>query len=170
MYDGRAWPANDLAAGIGETLWVKSLQLSWLLHWPRVRLCCRRLLRRRMVKSPLASWADLSGARCSAVPWPHVLLLRRRFITHRSRFTSMNRFAVWFASGTGMDMAGNSAGCRFAIDRARPRGCGLNELKSAGPRAGLLLSPGNRAGQLTPRPRACAAGPSPDPQARAAAM
>src|SRR5216684_4496341 len=138
MYDGRAWrSANDLAAGIGETLWVKSLQLSWLLHWPRLRLCCRRLPQRRMVKSPLASWADLSGARCSAVPWLHVLLLRRRFITHRSRSTSMNRFAVWFASDTGMDMAGNFAGCRFAINRARR---GLNQRKSGRHRAAFLLS------------------------------
>src|SRR6267142_6233487 len=123
MYDGRVWrPVNDFVAAIGETLWAKSLRLSWLLHWQRVRLCCRRLPQLRMVKSPLAWWVDLSGARCSAAPWLHVLLLRRRFITHRSRSTSMNQFAVWFASATGMDMAGNSAGCRFASDRARLRG------------------------------------------------
>src|SRR5258706_11998111 len=124
---------------LGETLWAKSLQLSWLLHWPRVRFGCRRLHERRMVKSPLAWWADLSAGRCSAAPWPHVLRLRRRFITRRSRSTSMNQFAVWCASATGMDMAGNSARSRFATDRAFLGGRGLNELKSDRPRGGLFV-------------------------------
>jgi hypothetical protein len=69
-----------------------------------------------MVKSPLALWADLSAARCSAAPWQHVLL-RRRFITRQSPSTSKSQPVAWFASDTGMDMAGNFAESRSAIDR-----------------------------------------------------
>lgn len=45
------------------------------------------------------------------------VVLRRRFITRQSRSKSKSQPVVWFASVTGMDMAGNSAESRFATDR-----------------------------------------------------
>src|ERR1700687_1853200 len=125
---------RERIGNLEEILWEKSLRLLWLLHWPQVRFCRRHLQGQRMVKSPPASWADLSEVR-SAAPWC-VLLLRRRFIMRLHRSTSKNPFADWFASATGTDMAGNFAGSRFAIDRAFLAGRGLNELESGRPIGG----------------------------------
>ena len=38
-------------------------------------------------------------------------------VTRQSRSTSRSQHVAWFASDTGMDMAGNSAESRSAIDR-----------------------------------------------------
>jgi hypothetical protein len=48
----------------------------------------------------------------------------------------MNLFAEWFASAFGMDMTGDSAGSRFATDRAL---LGPNESKSGRPSGGLFV-------------------------------
>lgn len=70
-----------------------------------------------MVKLRLESSADLSAERCSAAPWRHGPLHRRRLIMHRSRSTSKSLPAELFASATGMDMAGCTGESRCAIDR-----------------------------------------------------
>ena len=113
MMAGTAAVYRDL----GKTLWAKSRQLSWRLRWSRVRLHCRYLQARRMVKSPPAWWVDLSVERCSVALWRRGPLRRRRFITPRRRSMSRSLPAVSFASGSGTAMAGKFAASRFAIDR-----------------------------------------------------
>src|SRR5712671_2627266 len=137
MYDGRY---GGRVPRLGETLWAKSGQLSWRLRWSRVRLRYRYPQERRMVKSPPAWWVDLSVGRCSVALWRRGPLRRRRFITRRRRSMSRSLPAVWFASASGMAMAGKFAGSRFATDRRTVLRFGLNEIKSGHPRAAVLFS------------------------------